>query len=79
MLINACARDGIRIMRGFWVQFTINRVREATEAIRSDAADEVRLLFGPFLSQENNHSTVIMHLRQKYAQKAFSTHLQHLT
>ena len=28
----------------------------------SDAADEVRLLF---LSQENNHSTGIMHLRPK--------------
>ena len=33
---------------------------------RSDAADEVRLLFGYFLSQENNHSTVIsMHLMAK--------------
>ena len=39
--------------------------KEQTYNIRSDAADEVRMLFGHFLHQENNHSTVIILLRQK--------------
>ena len=36
---------------------------------RSDAADEVRMLFGHFLSQVHNHSTVIVLLKQKMAKK----------
>ena len=52
---------------------TIKRKLYNIQLSLSDAADEVRMLFDHFfLSQDNNHSTVIVHLRQKKMAKKHS-------
>ena len=62
-----------------WTQSLVFSVGSEILPYMSDAADEVRMLFGHFLSQVHNHSTVIVLLRQKFGQKAVSPYLQHLT